>query len=203
MHMMTRSNIVVVVCPYPAMGHIKPMMQLARQFFLPTSQTSSIPSRHYNNKGVCVKFVCTEFYCERIRETWLATELEGIDVLAIPDGLPHDFDRSVPSIQASDAIANLGPVFESVLSRLHTEHDPSTTWLLIYDGFVPWAHDAAAKLLIPRVFFWTQSAAVLAIFLNMECLRASGFDPFPGNIQLPIHILNEPWIDHHHLIECA
>ena len=180
--MMTRSNIVVVICPYPAMGHIKPMMQLARQFVLPTSQTSSsMPSQHYYDKAVCVKFVCTEFYCERIREMWLEPELEGIDVLAIPDGLPHDFDRSVPSIEASEAIANLGPTLASVLCRLRTEHDPSTTWLLTYDGFVPWAHDAAAKLLIPRIFFWTQSAAVLAIFFNMECLRASGFDPFQGN----------------------
>lgn len=171
----------VIVFPYPALGHINPMMQLSRVLV---------------SEGFRITFVCTQFHCERmlkVRRQVSGEEDRDIHLEGLPDGLPDEFDRLSPSTDLSRAVDNLGGVFEEFMSRLiHTPacSAAALSMLLISDTFLPWTQGVAAKFLIPRVLFWTQSAAVFTIFINTCRLLDSGFNPFEEDLDTATSLID-------------
>ncbi|KAI5081198.1 hypothetical protein GOP47_0004381 [Adiantum capillus-veneris] len=200
-----------VVCAYPALGHINPLLRLSTLLL---------------QQGVRVTFVTTQFFCDRLRqqqtvgtrlvaegeggnqqrqgqETIVVTEdelatrqlpnneggrgeevegLEGFICLeGLPDGLPAEFDRISPSTELVRAVDQLHPAFEKLLCRVLQSTSPAPS-LLIADAFLPWTQDVARALRMPGVIFWPQSVAVFTIFGHTDHLLKKGFNPFSDNL---------------------
>eukprot|EP00250_Pteridium_aquilinum_P016589 c23180_g1_i1 orf=213-1835(-) len=144
----------VLVMPYPALGHINPMMHLSRQLAA---------------NGVIITFVNTQFNHDRIMEAQVnrsrvqTSESESDDkkvpgdirMVGIPDGLGHEdyvVNMDVPKI--SQAIIDIEPLFVKLVEELQ----PPVT-CIIADVFVISTPAVARRFGIPHITFWTQSAA--------------------------------------------
>ncbi|KAL2468115.1 UDP-glycosyltransferase 85A2 [Forsythia ovata] len=99
----------VVFIPFPAQGHINPMLQLAKIL---------------HSKGFHVTFVNTEFNHRRLLKSRGPDSLKGLESFrfeTIPDGLPisnADATQDVPSLCESTTNTCLAP-FKDLLDRLN------------------------------------------------------------------------------------
>ncbi|ERN14724.1 hypothetical protein AMTR_s00038p00230020 [Amborella trichopoda] len=77
--------------PFPAQGHINPMMQLARLL---------------HSKGFYIKFVNSEFNQDRITEANRHVPATGFDdfrLESIPDGLPPSYGRTTNVLELCES----------------------------------------------------------------------------------------------------
>ena len=101
----------VVVIPFPARGHVNPMLQMA--------------VRLAEEDGISVTFVRSEADARLMKKeeeeivAWAGAG--SIRFVEIPDGLPPDVDRSTYVLElCKSAIASMGPHFHSLIGRLMT-----------------------------------------------------------------------------------
>lgn len=126
-----------VCIPYPAQGHINPMLKLAKIL---------------HHKGFHITFVNTEFNHQRLLKSRGADSLTGLPSFrfeTIPDGLPAtdvDATQDIPSLCDSTSKTCL-PHFKSLLDRLN---DPSSdvppVSCIVSDGVMSFTLDAAEEL---------------------------------------------------------
>ena len=161
-----------VLVPYPAQGHVNPMMQLAKLI---------------HSKGFHITFVNTEFNHNRLMRTMGPDFLKGLPDFVfetIPDGLPpsdRDATQDVPAVCDSTSKNCLGP-FKELLKRLNTslpEVNPPVT-CIISDGVMSFGIKAGEELGIPQVLFWTASACGFMGYLQFSELQKRGIVPFKG-----------------------
>ncbi|GFS31334.1 hypothetical protein Acr_00g0016850 [Actinidia rufa] len=125
-----------VCIPYPAQGHINPVLKLAKLL---------------HSKGFHITFVNTEYNHKRLLRS------RGPAALA---GLP-DFRFDTPSPTASPRLPL--PPFCDLLSKLNdtaTSNVPPVT-CIVSDGVMSFTLEAAEKFGVPEVLFWTTSACGL------------------------------------------
>lgn len=157
----------VVILPFPAQGHIKPMLMLAELL---------------SQAGFTITFINNEHSHRRIVDdhAFLRRCSPGIEFLSIPDGLPPDHPRAGPSIVdllLSIATANK-PILREVIASM--SQSPAC---IISDGIMSFAIDVAAELGIPAITFRTYSATCTWTYFHLQKLIEDGEIPIiEGNL---------------------
>ncbi|WCJ37275.1 UDP-Glycosyltransferase superfamily protein [Euphorbia peplus] len=149
--MASKSKAHVVLVPYPAQGHINPMLQFAKRLVA---------------EGVKATLANTAF----INNSMHADPSSQIQIESISDG----FDEAgYAQAENADAyLSSLESVGKKTLANLvnklnHSDFDSPVT-AIIYDGFLPWALDVAKQFGILGVVFLTQSCAVNNMYYHVQ-----------------------------------
>ncbi|NP_001277168.1 hypothetical protein VitviT2T_004183 [Vitis vinifera] len=159
----------VVLIPYPAQGHVNPMLKLAKLL---------------HNKGFFVSFVNTEYNHKRLLRSRGPNSLDGLSDFrfeTIPDGLPPsdaDATQDIPSLCVSTTKNCLAP-FCALITKLN---DPSYSpgppvSCIVSDGVMSFTLDAAEKFGVPEVVFWTTSACGFLGYRHYRNLIRRGLIP--------------------------
>ncbi|XP_078171272.1 7-deoxyloganetin glucosyltransferase-like [Carex rostrata] len=174
-----------VCMPYPAQGHITPMLTVAKLL---------------HSSGFHVTFVNTEYnHCRLLRSLGDPTGLNRLpdfQFTAIPDGLPfsdEDVTQDVPSLCES-IVTNKGlPYFRDLLCRLN-ESDPviPKVTCVFADFAMSFAMGAAKEIGIPCALLWTASACGLLGYLHYRTLLEKGLIPLKDMDQLNNGYLDTP-----------
>ncbi|CAI9764485.1 unnamed protein product [Fraxinus pennsylvanica] len=158
-----------VVIPYPAQGHIAPVLKLAKLL---------------HHKGFFITFVNTEFNHDRLVRARGVDAVEGIEDFqfrTIPDGLPppsnSDATQDIPALSESITKNCLGPFLELIQNLNDSSECPKVS-CIVSDGVMSFTLDAAEKLGIPEVVFFTTSACGFMGYLYYGELVARGYVPF-------------------------
>lgn len=159
-----------VCIPFPAQGHINPMLKLAKLL---------------HHKGFHITFVNTEYNHKRLLKARGPDSLNGLPTfqfLTIPDGLPPtdgDVTQDIPSLCQYTRKTCLAS-FRNLLSKLnHTSSSnvPPVS-CIVSDGVMSFTLDAAQELGIPEILFWTTSACGFMGYLHYLQLIKKGLTPF-------------------------
>ncbi|KAK9757613.1 hypothetical protein RND81_01G174000 [Saponaria officinalis] len=177
-----------ICIPYPAQGHITPMLKLATLL---------------HSKGFYITFVNTDYNHRRLaRATELESraQLENFRFETMPDGLPHsdlDVTQDIPML--CHAVMNdfLTP-FKKLFCRINdpASGSPPIT-VIVSDGVLPFAADAARELGgVPLVWLWTASVCGLLGYLQYPFLLNKGIVPFQDSTFLTNGTLDQviDWI---------
>ncbi|KAE9595955.1 hypothetical protein Lal_00030888 [Lupinus albus] len=157
-----------VCIPYPAQGHINPMLKLAKLL-------------HF--KGFHITFVNTEYNHRRILKSRGPDSLNGLSSFrfeTIPDGLPDsdgDATQDIPSLCESTRKTCL-PHFKNLISKLNNASDdvPPVS-CIVSDGVMSFTVEAAEEFGIPDVLFWTTSACGFMCYTQYHQLIQKGLAP--------------------------
>ncbi|XP_047321439.1 7-deoxyloganetin glucosyltransferase-like [Impatiens glandulifera] len=130
-----------VVIPYPAQGHIKGMLKMAKLL---------------HHKGFHVTFVNTEFNHRRYLKSRGPRAMDGVPSFrfeTIPDGLsPSNVDATQDLLALSQAIRTVFlPPFMDLIRRINRDGLCPPVTCILSDGIMPFAIDAAEQLGIPVV----------------------------------------------------
>ncbi|CAI8585582.1 unnamed protein product [Vicia faba] len=164
----TRSKPHVVCVPFPAQGHINPMLKLAKLL-------------HFNG-DFHVTFVNTEYNHLRLLKSRGPNSLNGLSSFrfeTIPDGLPEsdvEATQDVPSLCDSTRKTCL-PHFKKLISKLNNSTDTPRVTCIVSDGTMSFALEAAEEVNVPVVLFWTNSACGFMCYLQYRHLIEKGFTP--------------------------
>nr|AKA44599.1 UGTPg32 [Panax ginseng] len=159
-----------VCIPFPAQGHINPMLKLAKLL---------------HRKGFHISFVNTEFNHNRLLRSRGPAALDSLPdfrFYAIPDGLPPsdpDSTQDIPSLCKYTPTHSLLP-FCSLISKLNdtsVSHDVPPVTCIVSDGVMSFTLKAAEKFSLPEVLFWTTSACGLLGYLQYRHLVERGYTP--------------------------
>ncbi|KAK6241341.1 UDP-glucuronosyl/UDP-glucosyltransferase - like 10 [Theobroma cacao] len=160
-----------VCIPYPAQGHINPMLKLAK--FL-------------HHKGFHITFVHTEYNYKRLLRSRGPNLVDGLPDFrfeAIQDGLPHtdaDATQDIPSLCDSTSKNCLAP-FRDLLYKLNDVAAASSSIppvsSIVSDGGMSFTVKAAEEFGIPDVLFWTPSACGFLCYLQLPSLVERGLTP--------------------------
>lgn len=166
-----------VCVPFPAQGHITPMLKLAKIL---------------HHKGFFITFINTEYNQRRLIKA--GRTISSLDVVddfrfeTIPDGLPYsddcDVTQDIPSLCDSTMRNCLAP-FREVLDKINKGilEGPKVS-CIVSDGAMSFTLDAAEELQVPEVIFWTTSACGFMGYLHYKELIARGITPFKGELPL-------------------
>ncbi|KAL7201231.1 hypothetical protein ACSBR1_033022 [Camellia fascicularis] len=156
----------VLVLPYPAQGHINPMLQFSKRLVA---------------RGVKATLANSVYISKSMHKDPIST----IDTDTFSDG--HD-DGGYDKAESPEAyLTKLRDVGSRTLASLIEKLDGlgRPVDALIYDGFLPWALDVAKELGILGVVFFTQTCAVNSIYYHVhEGLLSLPFSP-DSTILLP------------------
>ncbi|XP_044952156.1 7-deoxyloganetin glucosyltransferase-like [Hordeum vulgare subsp. vulgare] len=178
-----------VCLPFPAQGHITPMLSVANLL---------------HAHGLHVTFVNSEYNHARLVRTRGAAALAGSPgfcFATIPDGLPQpsgdvddDVTQDIPSLCKSTLETCLGP-FRCLLAELNVAastggHPPVTC--VVSDLLMCFAMDAAKELDVPYVQLWTASTVSYLGFRYFRLLIDRGIVPLQDVNQLTDGYLDTP-----------
>ncbi|KAK1557021.1 hypothetical protein Q3G72_016305 [Acer saccharum] len=157
-----------VCIPYPAQGHINPMLKVAKLL---------------HSKGFHITFVHTEYNHKRLLKSRGPNSLDGLPDFAfetIPDGLPPtdaDATQDIPSLCESTSKTCLAPL-RHLLSKLNNSSVgiPPVT-CVVSDGVMSFTLEATEEIGIPNVLFWTTSACGFLGYVHYANLIAKGLTP--------------------------
>ncbi|XP_039164809.1 7-deoxyloganetin glucosyltransferase-like [Eucalyptus grandis] len=160
-----------VCIPYPAQGHINPMLNLAKLL---------------HHRGFHVTFVNTEYNHSRLLRSRGPSSLDGLPSFrfrTIPDGLPPsdvaDATQDIPALCQSTSKFCL-PYFRDLLERLNEESTTSGSppvSCVVSDGVMSFTLDAAEAIGVPEVLFWTTSACGFMGYVQYRNLVDKGLTP--------------------------
>ncbi|XP_058086883.1 7-deoxyloganetin glucosyltransferase-like [Magnolia sinica] len=157
----------LVCIPYPAQGHITPMLQLAKLL-------------HF--RGFYITFVNTEFNQQRLVRSCGPDSIKGLDDFrfeTIPDGLPtldQDRTQDIPALCDSIRRTCHSP-FLDLLKKINTTPNMPPVTCIISDGVMSFTVQAAEELGIPEYVFFTPSACGVMCYLHYTELIERGFIP--------------------------
>lgn len=158
-----------VCIPFPAQGHIKPMLKLAKLL---------------HQKGFHITFVNTEFNHRRLLKSSGPDALKGLpdfQFKAIPDGLPPsevDATPDIPTLCESFDRTCLGP-FRELLAELNdtSSSEVPPVSCIVSDGAMTFTLAAAQELGIPEVLLWTSSASSYLPYFQFDKFIEKGIMP--------------------------
>ncbi|XP_060173248.1 7-deoxyloganetin glucosyltransferase-like [Lycium barbarum] len=156
-----------VCIPYPAQGHMNPMLKLAKIL---------------HHKGFHITFVNTEYNQRRLLKSRGPDSLNGLSSFrfeTIPDGLPPsdaDATQDVPSLCESTTRTCLSP-FKDLLAKLNDTSDVPPVSCIVSDGIMSFTLDAAQELGVPEVLFWTTSACGFLGYMHYSTIIENGYAP--------------------------
>ncbi|KAJ8754806.1 hypothetical protein K2173_012730 [Erythroxylum novogranatense] len=156
-----------VCIPYPAQGHITPMLKLAKLL-------------HF--RGFYITFVNTEYNHRRLLKSRGPNSLDGLpdfQFLTIPDGLPlsdANATQDIPSLCDSTSKTCLVP-FRHLLAKLKSNDIIPPLKCVISDACMSFTLDAAEEIGIPNLLFWTPSACGVLSYSHYRHLIQRGLTP--------------------------
>ncbi|GMI73118.1 hypothetical protein like AT3G02100 [Hibiscus trionum] len=146
----------ILAIPYPAQGHVIPLMELSHRLV---------------HHGFSITFVNTDFNHKRVRDAF-GNKVEGdgsIHLVSIPDGMEPGEDRNHFG-KLTDGIMNVMPSeLRKLLKKINGFEDDKISYV-IADVNMGWALDIAAEFGIPGVAFWPASAFLLALLFSTNNL---------------------------------
>ncbi|XP_010477495.1 PREDICTED: UDP-glycosyltransferase 85A2-like [Camelina sativa] len=157
----------VVCVPYPAQGHINPMMKMAKLL---------------DAKGFHVTFCNTVYNHNRLLRSRGPNAVDGLPSFrfeSIPDGLPEtdvDVTQDIPSLCESTSKHCLAP-FKELLRQINAKDDVPPVSCILSDGCMSFTLDAAEELGVPEVLFWTTSACGFLAYLYYYRFIEKGLSP--------------------------
>ncbi|KAL8199413.1 hypothetical protein R6Q57_012981 [Mikania cordata] len=166
----------VLLIPYPAQGHVTPLMEVARCLM---------------SNGLKVTFVNTYFTHKRVVSA--CSEIHGLSdmmqMVSIPDGMEPCDDRSDLG-KLTKAMFQLMPIkLEELIIEINKKDDKKIE-CIIADCYMGWVARVARKMGIRHATFCPSSAAVLAVILSLqklmddEVINSSGIIVKDQKIQL-------------------
>ncbi|XP_061991196.1 linamarin synthase 2-like [Rosa rugosa] len=175
-----------VCVPFPAQGHVNPMMQFAKLL---------------HSRGFRITFVNTEFNHRRLIRSRGSDSVKGLSDFkfeTIPDGLPpsdKDATQDVPALCDSTRKTCLGP-FKELVTKLNSSSEVPQITCIVSDGITGFGREVAQELGIPEVQFWTASACGFMAYLQYKELVKRGIVPFKDESFMQDGTLDKPidWI---------
>ncbi|XP_022726482.1 7-deoxyloganetin glucosyltransferase-like [Durio zibethinus] len=158
-----------VCVPYPAQGHVNPMLKLAKAL---------------HHKGFHITFVNTEYNHKRLLRSRGSNSLDGLPDFCfetIPDGLPPlaaDATQDIPSLCHSLSTNCLDPFRELLYKLNHStcSNGPPVT-CIVSDDAMSFPIEAAEEFGILGVRFWTASACSCVCYSQFPRLVEEGLTP--------------------------
>ncbi|WOK99670.1 UDP-glycosyltransferase 83A1-like [Canna indica] len=151
----------VVVIPFPAQGHVIPLMELSHRLV---------------EQGFKITFVNTEFNHDRIVAACSKmnsdVDAEGIHMVSIPDGLAAGEDRTNLGKLADGFMRVMPGCLEELIAQSESE-GKKIRWV-IADENMAWALKVAKKMGIRAICFWAAAAAMLALMMSIPRMIQSG-----------------------------
>ncbi|MCO5565130.1 hypothetical protein L7F22_018801 [Adiantum nelumboides] len=168
----------IVAIPYPAQGHIVPLMQLCKKLAREEGfMVTFVNTEHNHARMMQAQTGGSQLRREYIGDNGGVIEKNNIRLVGIPGGLPPELHGDpahvVDVFQASEDLLN---PFEKLLDKLAQNGEPATC--IISDVLMSWTQDCADKVGVPRVAFWTSSAAVYHVIWHMYGLISRGIPTF-------------------------
>ncbi|KAH7510817.1 hypothetical protein ACOSP7_021548 [Xanthoceras sorbifolium] len=176
-----------ICIPYPAQGHIIPLLQFAKLL---------------HSKGFHITFVNSEFNHRRLIRSKGPDCLKGLPddfrLETIPDGLPpsdRDATQHLPSLSDSLQKTGLTP-FLKLIEKLNSSGQVPPVSCVVADSVMSFGLKAAKILGIKDVTFWSASACGLLGYWQFDELVTRGLLPFKDENFLTDGSLDTPvdWI---------
>ncbi|KAL6894116.1 hypothetical protein ACP4OV_008214 [Aristida adscensionis] len=159
---MATSTSHALVLPFPAQGHVVPLMELSHRLV---------------EHGVEVTFVNTELNHALVLDALPAERAKelagGIRLVAVPDGLAAGDDRKDLSKLIDGYSRHMPGYLEGLVRGLEASGGTKIGWL-IADENMGWAFEVARKLGLRAAGFWSSSAAFLATKFRIPHLIQDG-----------------------------
>ncbi|XP_071927872.1 UDP-glycosyltransferase 83A1-like [Coffea arabica] len=158
----------VLAIPYPAQGHVLPLMELALRLV---------------KNGIKVTFVNTEFDHKRVIESLSGEENvpDMMHLVSVPDGLESWEDRNDLGKLTKTIFRVMPAKLEALMEKMNESETDKIT-CLITDESMGWALEIVKKMGVRAVAFWPAAAAVLALELNIPKLIHDGIIDSSGTI---------------------
>ncbi|KAK4437438.1 UDP-glycosyltransferase 82A1 [Sesamum alatum] len=178
MTMMKKKKILLI--PYPAQGHVTPMLKLASLL---------------SNLGFRPVVITPEFIHRRISPQ--INPEDGILCLSIPDGLDAETPRDFFAIERAME-ENMPPVLEALLRKMIDEEEEGGGGIacLVADLLASWAVDVAQRCGVAAAGFWPAMHATYRLIAAIPHLIRTGViseNGCPRNPSTPICLSsNEP-----------
>ncbi|CAA2994010.1 UDP-glycosyltransferase 83A1-like [Olea europaea subsp. europaea] len=154
----------VLAVPFPAQGHVRPLMKLCRR----------IASR-----GIKVTFVNTEHIHAKVVAAMSEEDKRQnpIQLISIPDGLPPDDDRS-PGFELMESVIRTMPGnLRNLIEKINGRSSDEKITCVIADITIGWILDVTQKLGAESVVFQSAAAAGMAMVLQIpKLIRAGNLD---------------------------
>lgn len=158
----------IVCVPYPAQGHINPILQFARLL---------------HSQGIHITYVNTEYNHQRFVRFQGLDSVKGLPdfrFTTIPDGLPplteSNEPRDIPTLCDATTKHCLGP-FRALLRKLGSNDDVPPVTCILFDVIMTFCVTAGEELSIPHVPFWTASAISFMCYFHTKELENRGLVP--------------------------
>ncbi|KAI3880394.1 hypothetical protein MKX03_020875 [Papaver bracteatum] len=157
----------VVCIPYPAQGHISPMLKLAKLL---------------HSKGIHITFVNTEYNHKRLIKSRGVESVNGLPDFqfhTVPDGLPQtdaDSTQDIPSLCFSTK-KNCGVPFRNLLMKLNETPGVPRVSCVVSDGIMSFTVAVAKEFGLPDYLFWTTSACGFMGYFHYRHLLEKGLIP--------------------------
>lgn len=158
--------------PFPAQGHMNPMMKLAKLLC---------------TNGFHITFVNSEYNQRRLIKSRGPDSVKGLPSFrfeTIPDGLPPSDSyatQSIPALCESFSKNGLDSV-RNLLAKLNKQSSersdaPPPVSCIVTDGAMTFAIEAAREIGIPGVVFWTASACAYLAYFQVSQFIDKGITP--------------------------
>ena len=166
---MERQPIHVLAIPFPAQGHVAPLMKLSHKIV---------------DHGINVTFVNTEFIHAKLTASMAvkSEEKSPIRLVSIPDGLePGDDRNDTPKLIESIEKVMPGHL-KDLIEKINQSNDDDQISCIIADSMVGSALEVAEKMGIKRAAVWPAGPANLAFALHIPKLIEEGIINIKGKI---------------------
>ncbi|XP_049386796.1 7-deoxyloganetin glucosyltransferase-like [Solanum stenotomum] len=163
-----------VCIPFPAQGHINPMLKLAKLLHI---------------RGFHITFVNTDFNHRRLLKSRGLNSLVSLPSFrfeSIPDGLPpsnEDATQDVPSLCEACKKLCLTP-FGDLVTRLNNNSNFPSISCIVSDAAMCFTQQVSEELGVPNVGFWTASGCSLWAFTQYPKLVEQGYAPLKDDSYL-------------------
>ncbi|CAI9766241.1 unnamed protein product [Fraxinus pennsylvanica] len=154
----------VVLLPFPAQGHIKPMLVLAQLLCHGGSFNITFVNTEHNHRRLL----------NLIDQPAFSRRFPTLQFMSIPDGLQPEHPRAGPS--AVDLFFSTSSVSKPEFRNLIVSLSQEPT-CIIADGIMSFAVDVADELGIPVITFRTYSATCTWVYFHLQKLIQNGEIP--------------------------